>query len=374
VKVVLMHPESSLRTESGPIPVRGFNQAKDPVRSALTTLAKELIWRYGIRFSPSKKPICLYGSRRSGSSLLMQMISVNRGVMFSDQPFGLYTASSANINRLPLFSYGQIANPDDEELVILRDYIEGLLAGSIRANLPWKFWSRDFHFSNDRICLKITDAKAMLDWIDQNFDVHTVVLTRHPIAQALSVTANQWLITGKGFLRNPTFVERWLPNDLETYCWDVYRGGTDLERRVLDWALENLPMLTWLPQRPHWLYLGYEDLIAQTAGVIDYLSDTLQLADRVAMAAQVRRPSRAAMKESTAETRQWIHGQRKTQLLDAWRQKVSGDEVKSCFRVLDRFGIDLYTADTSMPNHDSLGRVGFAASESSARQSIGHPT
>ena len=177
-------------------------QAKDPIRSAFALFLKELIWRYAIRFEPSQRPICLYGARRSGSTLLMEVIGVNRGVMFSDQPFGLYTAISANINRLPLFPYGQIAFPDPEEEGIFRTYVEGILSGRIRANIPWKFWSRGFHFSNNRICLKITDAKAMIDWIDHQFDVHTVVLTRHPIAQALSVEANRWFTTGKGFLRN----------------------------------------------------------------------------------------------------------------------------------------------------------------------------
>ena len=49
----------------------------------------------------------------------MEVICANRGIMFSDQPFGIYTASSANINRLPVFPYGQIAYPDDDEQQVL---------------------------------------------------------------------------------------------------------------------------------------------------------------------------------------------------------------------------------------------------------------
>ncbi len=135
----------------------------------------------------------------------MQMISANRGVMFSDQPFGLYSIGSANVNRLPVFAYSQIACPDEDEEAILRNYFQRLIDGRIRVNTPWKFWSRDFHFFNDRICLKITDAKAMIDWIDQQFDVNTVVLTRHPIAQALSVSENRWLTTRKGSAQERRF-------------------------------------------------------------------------------------------------------------------------------------------------------------------------
>ncbi len=68
-------------------------QMKDPLRSAFALFLKELVWRYAIRFKPAKRPICLYASRRSGSTLLMEVIGANRGVMFSDQPFGLYIDS-----------------------------------------------------------------------------------------------------------------------------------------------------------------------------------------------------------------------------------------------------------------------------------------
>ncbi len=289
----------------------------------------------------------------------MQMIGVNRGVMFSDQPFGLYTASSANINRLPVFPYGQIACPDEEEQTILRTYIEGLLSGRVRANIPWKFWSKDFHFANDRICLKITDAKAMIDWIDDQFDVHTVVLTRHPVAQAISVASNRWLTTGKGFLRNVGFVERWLTGELEAFCWDTYRNGSELEKRVADWALENLPLLSLLPDRNHWLYVSHEDVVAHTVAVVDFVADQLQLGDRRAMVERACRPSRSTKRESTDETRRLIHRQDRERLLNSWREQVSNEDVKACFRVLDRFQIDLYTSDSSMPDHRAVGREEF---------------
>ena len=211
-------------------------QMKDALRTACTQFVKELIWRCLIRFQPTKRPICIYGSRRSGSTLLMQVIAANRGVMFSDQPFGVYSGSLASINRLPLFPYGQIAFPDATEEAILRTYLNDVLHGRIRVNVPWKFWSRDFHFANDRICLKITDAKALADWIDHEFDVHTVVLTRHPLAQAHSVSRNRWFTTGKGLLRNPRFAQRWLSHDQLAFADHIYQDGTELERRIADWA------------------------------------------------------------------------------------------------------------------------------------------
>jgi hypothetical protein len=340
------------------IPVSDTGQEQNPLRSAFALMIKELVWA-AVRFRPVHKPICLYASRRSGSTLLMQMISANRGVMFSDQPFGLYSISSANINCLPVFAYSQIACPDADEAAILHNYIRRLLDGRIRANAPWKFWSRDFHFFNDRICLKITDAKAMIDWMDRQFDVSTVVLTRHPVAQALSVARNRWLTTGKGLLKNTRFVERWMTGELEALCWDLYRHGSELEGRVVDWVLENLVPLRLLPERPAWLFLSYEDLMTRTPDVIDLLSVQLQLGDRKAMARQIEQPSRSVRGSKSTELRQTIHEGNPEQLVDGWRTKISPAELSACFRILDRFGVNLYRPDSSLPDHTAIGRSGF---------------
>ena len=334
-------------------------QAKDPVRSALALLIKELIWRYVVRYAPAKRPICLYASRRSGSTLLMEVICTNRGVMFSDQPFCLYTASSANINLLPLFPYGQIAFPDADEERILAAYVEGLLSGRIKANAPWKLWNGTAHLRNDRICLKITDAKTIIDWMDARFDLHTVVLTRHPIAQAVSVSHAGWLSTGKGLLRNAGYVKRWLNDDLEAFSWQLYRTGTELERRVLDWSLENLPALSLLPDNRHWLYVSYEDLMLHTQAVIRRLAGELQLDDQHKMLARVDRPSRSTARESTAERKRLIREGNREQLLNSWQKEVDAQATQACFRVLDRFGIDLYRPDSALPQHHCVGRQPF---------------
>ncbi len=328
---------------------------KSPLRSALASLIKELIWKGLLRFSPRKKPIGVYASRRSGSTLLMETIAVNSGVMFSDQPFSLFTASSANLNRLPILAYGQLACLDRAEEEILAAYISELLAGRIKANAPWKLWSSEFHFSNDRICLKITDAKAMIDWIDERFELCTLVSTRHPIAQALSVANLGWLTTGKGFLRNAGYVERWLSSDLEQMCWEIYRTGSDLEQRIADWALENLPMLSLLPEKSHWSYLSYEELIAQTDQAVQYLGSRLQLDDIEQMKQRVARPSRSTRRESTAERRSLIRQGDRRRLLNLWRDRVSDREAASCYEILQRFGLQLYRPDSDFPDRGQLG-------------------
>jgi len=164
-----------------------------------------------------------------------------------------------------------------------------------------------------------------------------------------------WLGTGKGLLRNAGYVERWLNGELEAFCWDVYRQGEELERRVLDWALENLPMLSLLPDNRHWLYVSYEELVARTEQTVDYLANELELGDRREMIARVGKPSRSVRRESAPDRREALRQGDRESLLSSWQSKLADDQVRACFRVLDRFGIDLYRPDSSFPD---LGRIG----------------
>ena len=138
------------RFTSAPIPTLPSNgRARYPLRDAVVQVIKELIWRYVVRFEPRRTPLCIYGSRRSGSTLLMEAIGNNRRVMFSDQPFTAYTISRANLNHMPLFSYGQIICPDPEEEQSLHTYCTRQFAGAIRSNILSKLGSPDFHLPNN---------------------------------------------------------------------------------------------------------------------------------------------------------------------------------------------------------------------------------
>ncbi len=114
-------------------------------------------------------------------------------------------------------------------------------------------------------------------------------------------------------------------------CWDLYRHGTELEGRIVDWALENLVPLALLRDRPEWLFVSYEDLIVHTPAVIDYLAAELQLEDRQAMARQVARPSRSVKGASSLERQQLINERNQDRLVDWWRAKISADELAGLF-------------------------------------------
>ena len=236
------------------------------LRESLRAVAKELVW-LTVRFQPGDRPaIGLFCSRRGGSTWLMEIIGANRGVLPLNQPVEGFTP---NLTPVPVRPTARLRPrgdrpPDAEEEAEFKAYTDELMAGRMRVNAPHRFWRRDFSFRTDRLLLKIIDAKAMMDWFDTHYDLDIVYLVRHPVPQALSCIRNGWGTSTKAYLRNEWFVEEVIA---DAAALDMARRladhGTELERMVLNWTVENLYPLKVLADRPHWLALSYEETVVR---------------------------------------------------------------------------------------------------------------
>jgi hypothetical protein len=243
-----------------------------------------------------------------------------------------------------------IVNLDAEEEGEFKAYTDELLAGRMRVNAPHRFWRRDFSFRTDRLLLKIIDAKAMMDWFDTHYDLDIVYLVRHPVPQALSCLRNEWGTSTKGYLRNEWFVEEVIANPATV---DMARRladhGTDLERMVLNWTVENLYPLKVLADRPQWLTLSYEETVQDPEGTFARVSERLSLTDTERMRRAAARAS-ASSGLSQRETLASIAAGDEEQVVGRWREQISESDRTAVARILDTFGVTLYSADSTMPN------------------------
>ena len=325
----------------------------ETLKAAGRDFVKEAVWFLLNRHQQGgKKNICLFSSRRSGSTLLMQVIAANKGVKFVDQPFSFYTASSGQILHLPVFELSQFVhldNPETQEKV--RIYLTKIFEGEIQVKAPWRFWTKDFHFVSNRIVLKILDAKGIIDWIDKNFSVHIIYSTRHPIPVARSIIRNQWGLTAQAYLKDEFFVRTYLGESKERYCHDVLKNGTLLQQHVLNWGLENMIPLRLLPERPHWLYLSYEEFVTDPQASASKIAEFAQLDNLPAMMKRIRKPSVSTRKLSTPETRKMIEKRDKGYILQRWRKEISEEDERGAFEVLRNLDISLYTYGEYMPTH-----------------------
>jgi len=306
---------------------------------------KEALWLLGRHRPGAARNIALFSTRRSGSTWLMEVVAVNRGIRYSDQPFSLHHPSPGHARRLPIPARSQFTSLEGEDEERVRAFVASLLDGSLSVNAPWELWHPTYHWRTDRVVLKIIDAKPLIDWFDRTFPLHIVYSTRHPIPTALSVLRNGWALTAQAYLQDPRFVEAWLTEDLVAYAWDVLRGGTPLEQHVLNWTLENLVPLRLLPERPHWLFAPYETATLDPAGTVDLLVNHLDLPDRKRMLKQARVASRSTRRLSSTFDPEEAARER----LRAWRRHVTEPEEDAAFRILDRFGVGLYRRGEDLP-------------------------
>lgn len=270
----------------------------------------------------------------------MELIGANRGIRTLNQPL---ETLSRNLTlgqalELPRYADGQITSLDEEQAVALKLYVEQLLSGELVVNAPTRFWRKDFTWSADRVVLKITDAKAVIGWFGESVDADVVYFSRHPVAQALSCIRNGWTLTSSAYLNDDRFMGAYLP-EVAGYCRDLAMRGGKLERWVLNWALENVAPLRLLPDRPDWLHVKYEDTVVRPETELGRMAAHLSLDDFERMRARLRRPS-VSSSRSSASTRGAIAVGATEALLDGWRTKVDGDDLRASSRVLERLSID----------------------------------
>lgn len=319
---------------------------------ALRSTVKEAVWLLTNHEPGSRPDVALFATRRGGSTWMMEVINAAPGFRSLDQPFSVMTANltPGHYRRMPKYPSGEIVCPAPEQFDELRAHVEDLLAGSLPVNAPFRPWADDFRWRTSRQVLKIVGAKSLIVWLDDEFDLDIVYLTRHPITQALSCIRNGWSLTVRAYLDNPRFVDEHLDSRTESLAHDILASGTDLDRFVLNWGLENLIPLRAAPDRPDWTVLSYEDCVLRPDDVARELASAVDLGDPEELLAAINRPSRSS-RLSTSSRRTAIELGDATLLLRRPLERVPLEDRRQAMTVLGELGIDLYQPGESGPRH-----------------------
>jgi hypothetical protein len=312
------------------------------LKLAVKAAAREALWAATCsHHQGDDRNILLFATRRGGSTFAMELIGANRGIRTLNQPLETQTRNptAAQMALIPRFQQGQITSVDESTDERLYELMTAIFAGRVVINAPTRVWRRDVDWRSNRLVLKITDAKPVIEWFDDRLDADIVYLTRHPIPQALSCIRNKWTLTVDAHLRDPIFVEANLTDAALALAHDVMATGTLLQQFVLNWALENVAPMRLLPTHPSWTHVRYEDCVLAPEATLGLLAERLRLGDVARMHDMLRRPS-VSSRISTEDTRREISSGRAADVVTRWRQSVDVDEERQSDRILDTFGID----------------------------------
>ncbi|MBL1422416.1 MAG: hypothetical protein COC24_018070 [Alphaproteobacteria bacterium] len=280
----------------------------------------------------------------------MQMISQNRRVKSIDQPLSPFVATAAQMEYLPNIGGGQYIYLDAYSRDRIHAYLESILAGEIHIQEPWRFWRRDFHFRTNRLVLKTTNAHYLGSMFVEDFSLHTIRYFRPPIPQALSCIGRGWedqlvYFADSNHLQNELF-----SHSQKKKFDQIIADGTTLERHVLGWCCENLPLLGKAAGGV--MTISYENLVLHPGETASQIAEYCNLSDVPAMVSMVGEASFSSQEEKNDTSVNWaIKAGKQDFLLSRWQQKVTTGEIAQCQSILDAFEVTYYSAD------DPLGTI-----------------
>lgn len=304
----------------------------------LVKVVRDLSKRIQRRKLDSSNPaIFLYVSRRGGGTMLMQALASSLSAAYSDQPFSLYSAEhEKHLRKIPFSNKSEMLFLDDEDEMRLKDFTFNVISGEEIYNSAARFWAKDYHFSVDRVILKVTNAKSYIAKFDAWFSPISIVMLRNPILVAKSCMSNNWGITNSAFLNNRAFVDTVLPSDLVSYSDYVEKNGSLLERHVLNWCLDHYLCIQKAPASA--LVIKYEDLVAKDESV---LSSITKLLPDIELEKFLRTLSTPSKSSNFSES---LKGKRRVEVQDligvsSLSNGLSKNELQKSLAIVARFKI-----------------------------------
>lgn len=313
------------------------------LKKLIKSIVFEILWSF-LRHEKTKRDICLFASRRGGSTWLQEVICINGRIRAIDQPFSFYSGPPFLHEHLPIVTNSLFLHLDQEDEMRIKKYVDSIFAGHLVLGAQWRFWKKSFLLKSNRILLKITKGKSLMKWFTDNYDVDMVWLIRHPIAQSLSVIKAGWENDSKVYLQNPFFVDQYLNAGLQEFAGKILDHGDILEKYVLNWCLESLIPFHTLQKKPQIILISYEESVLKPENMAAYLSEKLGLNNCSAMKKGMSLPSR-----TTKFTHADVGSINWHNKIQQWEKSVPNNLRNRCFDIIERFGIDLYSRSSLMP-------------------------
>jgi hypothetical protein len=326
----------------------------------LKRIGKTLLWGMNHHVPGGEPNIWVFGSRRSGSTLLMQVIASNPRMKYCDQPMAPRSSSEYDLQLLEEIENGPFLAPTENIADQVSRYIHEVTSGRLHVNEPWNPWTSDFKFRTDRIVFKVTDHLHLCDWVEKNHNGEIVVLVRHPIAQAFSSIRAGWSPRNRPYLSSTEFVAGLFGREAVSYCQKIESNGSMLQRHVLTWCLENVSMIR-AQHSPRRSFIPYEEFVTKGDEAVDKLSITYNLPARDKMLAMLRRPSNASKVSFEKERLKFIRTGNMDALIGRWRNQISKPEERSAMAILEALGLDVYKFDNLYPTAGMLFKGETAA-------------
>ena len=262
-------------------------------------------------------------SQMPGSALLWEPLHLRKGRAFADSGFGW---------RQHI--------PENEDWMEAQQAFEALFTGELlnhwmsSRTFPLKFCSAD------RMVIKFVRANGLLPWLTRQFYFSNkpIYLIRHPFAVAASqMKEGSWDEAFKQY-SIPSMPYNGIYRKHESYLSSL---NTQQEILVADWCINNKVVLDNERHERDWIAIHYEQLLTEPESVLQGIFDRWERPLPEGIFRQLQKASSTTV-ESTFQKS--VRAQ-----LGKWQHSFDRSERKRLQRVLNYFGVDIYSQEMLLP-------------------------
>lgn len=300
--------------------------------------------------SKMKPDIAIITLPRAGSTLLAEVLNVDKESKLSSEPLGL---NKGNIRILKKYfnsedikeRYTDISNEQGKQF---QRYFNDLSLGKTWNSFYWSdFFSKYHSFKTSRTIFKIHKLTYLFDDVLSKDETKFVYLLRHPISHSLSRIRNNWDTYSKQY-SNANRIKENLTNEQLMLIDRIEEKGTSLEHFVLSWVLENYYYIKLCENKNDIFLVTFEELVCDPQRVIKALCKFSNVSFVKEMVDVVQKPSHGVV-HSTKETKEQIKLGDNLMILKKWRDKITKKEELAAFEILRAFKIDVYKYGEDLP-------------------------
>ncbi len=289
--------------------------------------------------------IFIFSTARSGSTWLTELIAAQKGIKYIGEPLLLPRLAKG---KSPIPTSWEFLLPNPNRRALLKRYFDDLINN--KTGIGNKSPRSNLHnWITNRIVFKILRCKDLINWFEEEFEGQIVYLLRHPIPTNLSRERYSILPL---YLENHEYCSRYLNEKTQNYCKRIIENGSELEKKVLDWCLQNLPSIKY-SDRKNWLIIYYEDMVMSPEVTFNKVIKQLKLKDRKKILERYHKAS-SSTKKSDDDTKKFLNkkqiGIERKFLINKWRSMVNEEEEMRAFEILEKFRINVYKYGENMPD------------------------
>jgi hypothetical protein len=286
------------------------------------------------------KPVIVTGAPRSGTTWVGRMLALSPALYYIHEPFNPDHGVGKDICGVTFNRYFTYITEENEKpyYVHIKRMLEGkhsLLYGlacaqSVRDVRNVLHRSREFaRYRRQSAVPLIKDPIAIMsaEWIARQFDVHMVVMIRHPAAFVASMKRlnwpfrpSRWALSQKSLMKDYLY-------PFEEQLQELEKGDHDLiDQAILMWKVIHSVILKYQQKHKDWIFLRHEDISLDPVQHFRRLYARFGLDFTNSIEKRIRDHSQASNPNQASGKQKTIRLNSKANIL-SWQRRLSTSEL-----------------------------------------------